>query len=241
MLEKTRGVVLRTLRYKEDSLIVDIYTELHGTVSFLVRVPKSKRAALHTQLLTPLSILDIDFDHRPSQALQRLKEVHLAIPYSTLTTDPIKLTLSLFLSEFLYHALRHEAANPQLMEFLCMSLRWLDLADEGIANFHIVFMTQLTRHLGFWPDAAPTMGTVYFDLAEGTLRPGLPQCGYYLAPEEAVLVPLFMRLKFGTMHLLRLTRDQRARALAILIMYYRLHVPEFPDLKSVSILAEILR
>lgn len=248
MLEKTTGVVLRALRYKEDSMIVDIYTERHGTVPFLVRVPKSKRSALHTQLLRPLSILEVDYDYRPSQSLQRLKDIRLKVAYTSLMYDPVKLTLSLFLSEFIYHAVRHEASNPALMEFLCMSLQWLDLAEDGIANFHLVFMMQLTSHLGIRPDVEALAGQLlsadmqmHFDLAEGVLREGVSLQPHTIQTEEARFVPLFMRLRYGSMHLLQLTRTQRARALSIVIMYYRLHIPEFPELKSVDILTEVLR
>ena len=39
MQEKTQGVVLRTLKYGDNSLIVDIYTATRGTVSFMVKQP----------------------------------------------------------------------------------------------------------------------------------------------------------------------------------------------------------
>ena len=44
MQEKTQGVVLRTLKYNDNSLIVDIYTATRGTVSFMVKLPKSRKA-----------------------------------------------------------------------------------------------------------------------------------------------------------------------------------------------------
>ena len=46
MQEKTQGVVLRTLKYGDNSLIVDIYTATRGTVSFMVKLPKSRKATL---------------------------------------------------------------------------------------------------------------------------------------------------------------------------------------------------
>ena len=46
MQEKTQGVVLRTLKYNDNSLIVDIYTATRGTVSFMVKLPKSRKATL---------------------------------------------------------------------------------------------------------------------------------------------------------------------------------------------------
>ena len=48
MQEKTQGVVLRTLKYNDNSLIVDIYTATRGTVSFMVKLPKSRNCLLYT-------------------------------------------------------------------------------------------------------------------------------------------------------------------------------------------------
>ena len=55
MQEKTQGVVLRTLKYNDNSLIVDIYTATRGTVSFMVKLPKSRKATLKGVFFRPLS------------------------------------------------------------------------------------------------------------------------------------------------------------------------------------------
>lgn len=234
-----RGVVLHVLRYKEDSLIADIFTERYGTVPFLVRVPRQRKPTLRTQLLRPLNILELTFDMRQTQSLQRLKEMHVAVPYASLPYEPVKETLALFLSEVLRYALRHEASNEPLMEFLLRSLRWLDDAQGAVSNFHIVFLLQLTHYLGIQPDLQDADGTQYFDFSDGCLRPQMPLQGYSLVPDEARLLPLLLRLQYRSMHLLRLSREQRVRILDLIILYYRLHVAEFPELKSLAILHEV--
>ena len=42
MLQKTLGIVLHTLKYKDTSLIADIYTEVAGRASFMVSIPRSQ-------------------------------------------------------------------------------------------------------------------------------------------------------------------------------------------------------
>lgn len=242
MVETMTGIVLHALRFKEDSIIVDIFTEQHGTVPFLVKVPRGRRPSLHTQLLRPLNILQLSFDFRPRLSLQRITDLRLAVPYTTLPYDSIKETLALFFSEFLYYTLRHEAANLPLLQFLCNSFQWLDLKDGSLANFHLVFLVQLSRHLGFWPQTEGLAeGLPYFDLNEGAFRGDPILGGYSLGQEESAMVPVLTRLTYGTMHLLRLNSEQRNYLLDILLTYYRLHVPEFPPLKSVEVLREVLR
>ena len=152
MQEKTQGVVLRTLKYNDNSLIVDIYTAIRGTVSFMVTLPKSRKAALKGVFFRPLSILEIDFDYRQKSALQRIRDVRFKYVYQTLPYDPRKSSMALFLAEFLCRVLKHEEGSDTLFSFILYSLQWLDASGEGFSNFHLVFLTRLTRFLGFYPN-----------------------------------------------------------------------------------------
>ena len=61
----------------------------------------------------------------------------------------------------------------------------------------------------------------------------------YLEPQEADLIPLFMRMNYDTMRFFAMNRLERGRYLEVLDEYYRLHVPEFPELKSLDVLKEV--
>jgi DNA repair protein RecO (recombination protein O) len=47
-------------------------------------------------------------------------------------------------------------------------------------------------------------------------------------------------MDYGTMHRLTMSRSQRNRVLEVIIEYYRLHVPEIPEMKSVAVLHDML-
>ena len=59
-----------------------------------------------------------------------------------------------------------------------------------------------------------------------------------IAPAEASRIARLMRMDYATMHLFRLSRDERARCLDVILTYYRLHLPDFPELRSVEVLRE---
>ena len=251
MLEKTQGIVLRTLKYNDESVIVDIYTANNGAQGFIVRLPRSRRSPVRSILLRPLSILSIEYDYRPQRTLQFLRNMQVAEPYRSLPYDPLKETVGLFLSEFLYHALKNEERNPPLFQYLKNGLLWLDASQRAVANFHLVFLMRLTRFLGFWPDvalagrfalrsAAGSRSSAMFDLREGVMTDVVPLHSAWLPPDESALAPLLLRMDFHTMHLFRLSREQRRRILDVLTDYYRLHVPGFPELKSLEILREVI-
>ena len=50
---------------------------------------------------------------------------------------------------------------------------------------------------------------------------------------------MLMRMNYETMHLFDMNRTERARCLTIMNEYYRLHLPDFPVLKSLEVLKEL--
>lgn len=239
MLTKTQAIVLHSLKYGETRLIVDMFTRSMGRQSFIVSIPKSTKAKIKKQLFQPLSILEIEFDSRPKVQLQKLADVRLASPFSSIPFHAHKLSISLFLAEFLYYALRGEQENELLFDYVANSLLWLDGQQDRFSNFHLVFLMRLSRFLGFYPNLDHYQSGDYFDLRESMFQSAPPVHRDFLFPEEANKVQLMMRMDFPTMHLYRMSHDDRNRLLEVTLKYYHLHLPDFPELKSVSVLQEL--
>ncbi|WP_373806152.1 DNA repair protein RecO, partial [Bacteroides heparinolyticus] len=114
MLQKTLGIVLHTLKYKDTSLIVDVYTEAFGRASFLVSVPRSRKAMVKSVLFQPLALVDLEVELRPTSTIYKVREAKSHYPFSSLPYNPYKSAIAMFLSEFLYRAVREEAENRPL-------------------------------------------------------------------------------------------------------------------------------
>ena len=216
MLQKTKGIVLHTLKYNDTSIIVDIYTELSGRASFLVAVPRSRKAAVKSVLFQPLSFIEFEADYRPNATLYRVKEAKSFYPFSSIPYDPYKSAMALFLSEFLYRAIREEAENRPLFAYLQHSIIWLDECREGFSNFHLVFL---------------------LNACFTSTRPQLHSS--YINPEDAGRLRQLMRMNYETMHLFGMSRAERTRCLTTINDYYSLHLPDFPVLKSLEVLKEL--
>ena len=226
MLTKTQAIVLHSLKYGETRLIVDMFTRSQGRQSFIVSIPKSVKGKIKKQLFQPLTLLEIESDLRPKLQLQKLSDVRLASPFSSIPFDPNKLSISLFIAEFLYYALRSEQHNEPLFDYIVNSIQWLDAQTDRFANFHLVFLMRLSRFLGFYPN-------------ESIFLSAPPVHRDFLHPQEAEKIQLMMRMDFPTMHLFRMSHQERNRLLEVSLIYYRLHLPDFPELKSVSVLQEL--
>ena len=239
MLTKTQAIVLHSIKYGETRLIVDMFTRSHGRLSFIVNIPKSAKAKVKKQLFQPLTLLEIEADIRQKVQLLKLKDMRLAVPFLSIPFHPHKLAISLFVAEFLYYALRSEQRNELLYDYLENSFLWLDGQDGHFANFHLVFLMRLSRFLGFYPNLDEYVAGDYFDLRESVFLSLPPVHHDFLYPEEAGKVQLMMRMDYPTMHLFRLSHQERNRLLEVSLTYYRLHLPDFPEMKSVAVLQDM--
>ena len=241
MLTKTQAIVLHSLKYGESRLIVDMFTRTFGRQSFIVSIPKTSKGKIKKQFFQPLTLLEIETDIRPKLQLQKLNDVRLLTPFASIPFEPDKLAISLFVAEFLYYALRSEQRNELLYDYLEYSIMWLDGQQVNFANFHIVFLLRLTRFLGFYPNMDDYEEGDYFDLRESEFMRNPPVHRDFLHPEEAQKVQLMMRMDFPTMHLFRMSHNDRNRLLEISIKYYRLHLPDFPEMKSIEVLQALYK
>ncbi len=237
MQVKTEAIVLHALKYGEGRIIVNMYTRAEGRLSFIVPVPRSDKAKIKKQYLQPLTLLQLECSVRPQQQLQKISEASLLTPLPSLFSDPKKLSIGIFVSEFLYHALKGEQKNVPLFDYLRSSIEWIDGAASNYANFHIVLLMRMSRLLGFFPNLDEP--GEFFDLRGGTFCTVQPPHGDFLLPQEAGHIRLLMRMDFNSMHVFRLSHTERSRILEILLHYYRLHLPAFPELRSLSVLHEL--
>lgn len=242
MLIKSSAIVLRARKYNDDGQVVDLFTEEEGRLSFFVRVSRSRRATVRHTLFQPLALLWVEWNHREGAQLQRLKSAQCAVPFSSLPYDPHKSAMALLIAEFLGHAVREEQDPHVLYMYVAGSVEWLDACRGGYSNFHLVFLLQLTRFLGFYPNACRLPeGSPYFDMLNSCFSGARPPHSHFLYPDDARWVPLLMRFRYETMHLLKLTGGMRSRLLGFINEYYSLHIPNFPQLKSLQVFRDLFR
>ena len=240
MQENLRGIVLRTVKYSDTSLIIDLFTESRGRLSVIASTARSKRAVRSVSLWQPLSMVAFTADIRSSMGkLPKPADAHIYYNYVGIPSSPVKSTLALFLAEFLCAALREEKDNTPLYRYIESSLQWMDMTEDPVAmaNFHLAFLMHLSRFIGIYPNLdTPDR---FFDLVSGCYSDSQPCHAHFLRGEEAAVLPTLFRMNYPTMHVFRIPRLARQRILHVLNEYYRLHVPGFPELKSLEVLHEL--
>jgi DNA repair protein RecO (recombination protein O) len=241
MLHKVRGVVLHHIRYRESSAIVYIYTDLFGRQAYLAHGIKGKKAKFHSNLLQPLSLLEMEAYHKERRELQRLKEIRNYIPYQSIPVDPYKSGQAMFLAEILYKALQEEDPNPDLYGFLEHSLQFLDVAKQHTVNFHLLFLVQLTRHLGFYPDSKYGENRSLFDMRNGQFKDAIELHPDFFDESSSAVLSVLLNTNFENLSSLIITHEERIKFINYMMDFYRLHVSGFGRVKSLAILNEIFR
>lgn len=246
MLVKTKAIVLHSFKYGESRMIVDMFTEEVGRLAFIISIPKTSKGRIKKQYFQPMTLLEVECDVRQNVQLQKLKDAHLLTAYTSIPFSPEKLALSLFIAEFLYHALRSEQQDKLLFAYVCDSMEWLDTVEVGFANFHLTFLMRMSRFLGFYPNLEVRgegrevrEQSLLFDLREGRFCTTTPLHRDFLDSKDSQLIHTLMRMDFPTMHLFQLSHHDRNRITEVLLHYYRLHIPQFPELKSLGVLQEL--
>ena len=239
MQEKTRAVVLFTLKYNDSSVIVHTFTEESGRMAFLLRRPKSHKAKVKNVLFQPMSLLDLDIDVPAKGGLCYIRDVQPVCPFSSIPFDPLKLSVTLFLSEYLSKVLKEEAENRPLFSYLENSIQWLDETDAVPANFHLVFLMRLSRFLGLYPNLEDYHEGDFFDMQNGCFVTAQPFHNQYLRGEQAKHIMTLMRMNYETMHVFKMNRNERNEILDGLLTYYSIHIPGSADLKSLAVLKEL--
>lgn len=236
-LVNTKAIVLSSLKYGDTSLIIKCYTQEEGVKSYLIRgVLKPKKKGLKAAYFQPLTQLKIVAKHNTKNTLNSIKEVQVIHPYKTIHTDVVKQSVVMFLSEVLSNSIQEEEQNSALYEFLETAFIWLDVHDK-VANFHLLFLLNLTGFLGFYPDTSE-INKKGFDLLEGNFSDSIHEKNV-ISNNDFHQFKKLLGIIFDTLENVAYSKDERQLVLKVIIQYFKLHLDSFRDPKSLQVLETV--
>ena len=227
-----RGIVLNEIKYRDNLDIVYLYTDARGRKTCLLNRRKRMRR------LSPLSLIEFEASGRERSEMQYLKEYVFSPLLPDISGDARKSAIAMFTGEFLYKVLKEEESNPTLFGFLDHSVCMLDLLVEGVANFHLHFMVQLSKYLGFSIPLGKA-GRKYFDikLCEFVfVKPPHPQ---FFDGENTEILASLLELSVDRLGELKLSGKQRIAFANLMLNFYSFRFDYAINMKSIDVLHEI--
>jgi DNA repair protein RecO (recombination protein O) len=230
----TKAIVLSSLKYGDTSLIVKCYTEEEGVKTYLIRgVLKPKKKGIKVAYFQPLTQLKIVANHNSKNTLNSIKEVQVHHPYRTIHSDIVKQAVVFFLSEILSSSIQEEEQNKTLYSYLETAFVWLDTHDK-ITNFHLLFLLNLTRFLGFYPDMSDK-DKIGFNLLEGNFSDST-QDKNVIYRNDFYQFKKLLGINFDSIENVSYSKAERQLVLQMIIEYFKLHLDNFRKPKSLQVL-----
>ena len=239
MLVKTSGIVFRSVKFSETSIITDIFTEELGLRSYIISGVRSKRAKVSAGLLQVMSLVETVVYHRDDKDLCRIKEIKAAYLFESIPFHIQKGAIGLFLLEIMQKTIKEREKNQPLFTFLFNTIQYLDETKDPIFNFHLAVMIKLSAYLGFFPSGNFSEETPFFDMQEGRFTTTIPLKNY-LEKEQSQLLGIFLKTSIENAYKIKLSRQNRESLLNGLINYYRFHVEGLPEINAHKILKTVL-
>lgn len=227
-----RGVVLHSIKYSENQLIIHIFTESRGRKSYITRVGGRGRS-----LFQPLSLVEFNAVTGRGE-IDKLSQAALTQPLTNIPHDIVKSTVSLFIAEVLYRVIKDASIDKRLFDFIHGSVVALDLIDNPVANFHLHFMVRLSHYMGFAPQGRHSEGC-WFDIKNGCFTEREPDHLLKINPVNATLLYRLSQIQTSEIHTINLNREQRTVFLDYMVDYYGYHTESIYAVNSISIFREL--
>lgn len=214
MTISTRLIILNVTKIKDNTIVIHCLTRDYGRKSFLVSVGKSASMALYL----PLNILDAEIIENPKSDLWRAKNISSVHPLLGIRQNIHKNTMTLFMSEVLYRSISENSIEPGLFQWCEKTILTLEALDSDFANYHLVFLIDYAKTMGFAPSTESIAA---------------------FAGQRLQDIAMLLELPLGQAMLVPLKGEVRNEIADILLKYLSFHTDTNIQARSLKVLREI--
>ncbi|MDR1553482.1 MAG: DNA repair protein RecO [Prevotellaceae bacterium] len=238
MIYKIKAIILNTIKHTDSSLIVYAYTDKFGKQTYIVNCSHSQKKRNRITLFQPLFLLDIEAYNKQTANIQRIKEYKLAEPLHSIPFDVKKSSIAMFIAEVLYKIIREEEPNEKMFDFIYNSILIFDKIDKGAENFHLHFLANLSKYIGFYPnDIYDTNG--FFDIKSGQISPVQPKHTLYFDAKNTQILQQLLKIQVSNISQIELNRKQRKDFLNVMLDFYNYHFDKLSPINSLKVFTEL--
>lgn len=232
----TPGIVLHTVKFGENKIILKVFTKYHGLKSFIINRTSKKNKFAYFQYL---AVIEVVYLQKNNAGIINPKELRNLFLSQTLYDNIIKSSVMIFLSEILHKSIKEDVPNPEMYEFIVNSLHHLDVADKNIAVFPLLFLLELAKYLGFAPLNNHNEFNLFFDLYDGRFIPYIPQHLQNLDEKQSLYLHELINCKNNYNTNLSIPAKERLEILKSLIIFFQLHQPNMGNVNAIEILHDV--
>jgi len=243
MLQKTNGIVLRSVKYGESSLVSTIFTAQYGVETYMVQGVRSATAKQNRAgSFQPATLLELVVYQQPQKNMQRIREFRPAYIYQNLQEDVVKNSIVLFSVEVMLRLLPEHASLPALFDFAFEFFITLDkMPLNAVANFPLFFIIQCSKILGYELKGNFSINTPHLNLHEGAFTTNAPSVSSFINDEDAIILNTLLTTDdYKSLKEIEMNAGIRLRLIDWYIAFLQLHTQHMGNIRSLSVLRTIL-
>ena len=108
---------------------------------------------------------------------------------------------------------------------------------DRVANFHLLFLLNLSGFLGFYPDTSDK-NKKGFDLLEGVFSDNIHEKNV-ISKNDFYQFKKLLGIIFDTLENVTYSKEERQLVLKVIIQYFKLHLDSFRNPKSLQVLETV--
>jgi DNA repair protein RecO (recombination protein O) len=243
MLHNTKGIVLRSVKYGDSSLVSTILTDMYGIQAYMVQgVRSSKPSKNRAGFFQPGTLLDMVVYRNANKSLQRIKEFQTAHLYQTVHEDVVKNSVVLFSAELLLRLLPEDAPQPELFELAYAYFVALDnTPQQDVGNFPLYFIIQCGKMMGYDLQGKYSTETPFLDLQDGSYSSHAPSTIHVIHDEDAKALSQLLDINdLAKVRDVEMNSGMRLRLMDWYVAFLQLHTQHMGNIRSLSVLRAVL-
>jgi len=242
MLQKTNGIVLRSIKYGDTSLIVSIFTEAFGVQAYIVQGVRSASARNKAAYFQPSMLLDLVVYAQPGKSMHHIREYQALHIYKSVAGSIVKNTIALFCTEVMLRILPESAHMPELFNAARSYFMLLDdVPEQSCANAPLYFLATCSSLLGYALKGSFTPETPYLDIVEGGFSAHPPALPPFTGQDDAqALGKLLLSTNLIDSAGVPMSSDMRLRLTDWYIAFMQRHAEHMGNIRSLPVLRSVL-
>lgn len=253
MITDTSAIVLKTIAFRESSLIVTLLSEMHGKTAVMARGARRNKN-IFGGMLQPGAVLDVTYYYKPTRDVQNLSSVTQKQPTWRIHQEMERMAVGLMTLELCEQLCHEHEPMPEVFEFLENFLSWLHKTEDNPKNIFPYVQYRLAQLTGIGIAEEGSDNPVIYDSepdsAESRCFLNVSSGRFTHSREEGLCFPLtksqqhYIRCILNGRKSLVLTENFPATDIRNLIhhldAYFQYHMEGIKERKSDAIFEQII-
>ncbi len=236
-MNTVKAIILKSIPHSEQQQILHVYSEEKGYMQMITPLALFKRKVNSSAQC--MQIVEIEFIPNERGKLHKLISLSPLVNTSAIYFDVYKMNIVLLWGEILNLVLRDSNPNPDLYEYIRNSVEYLNVTQDDIANFNLLFLFRLSKLLGFSIDSSTYRPEYVFNINDGCFYPTGSPRSYYTGPHSAKAIHALCTCQLLELKNIPLNQQSRKILLDIVLLFLGFHLNIDFNTKSIRVIREI--